>query len=200
MSIAKQFRQSPEYRAAIAVATGANLLAYALIHSSREKYFCVALALNVLGLFLFSALTGSLAKWKEKSSTYILAKEDVSKIAALPLADAKDRALILLSDTQLFRCQPQTASTNPLIVKLGRTLQDFFLLYESVEEINGDLRVGHRWINDSSVRPGFLRIGFQYDGSELVVRPGADRVFMVHDANHILDGLPSIYHHILLLK
>jgi hypothetical protein len=201
MSIARQFQLPPEYRVAIAVATGADLLAYALmVHSSREEYFCVALGLNVVGLFLFSVLTGSLLKWKERSSTYILAKEGVSTIASLPLAEAKDRALALLSHAHLFRCRPQTANANPLTVKLGPTLKDFFLLYESVEEINGDFRVGHQWIDYSSVRPGFLRIGFQYDGSELVVPPGEDWVFMVHDAEHILDGLPSIYHHILLLE
>ena len=67
-------------------------------------------------------------------------------------------------------------------------------------ETNGDFSAARGAVNKSSLRPGFLKIGTDYADSELVVRPGEDRVFIVTDSEHKLDGLPTIYHNIYLLQ
>jgi hypothetical protein len=84
-------------------------------------------------------------------------------------------------------------SGNLAIEKLGPVLRDFFSRFESVEEASGDFSVSRRSVADSALRSGFLKIGSEVVHSEIVVRPGEDRVFIVTDGEHALDGLPTIY-------
>jgi len=88
----------------------------------------------------------------------------------------------------------------PMIENLGPVLRDFLLRFESVAEANGDFSVGRRTVGNSKLRPGFLKIGSDFANSELIVKPGSDHVFIVTDADHRLDGLPTLYHNIYLLE
>jgi hypothetical protein len=137
---------------------------------------------------------------KSRTTADRTAREDIQRVLALPFEQVKQHALELVSDQRRFRSITDNLSHNPAIEKLGPVLRDFFSRFESVEEVNGDFAVGRQSVADSALRPGFLKVGSDFEHSELVVRPGEDRVFIVTDSEHVLDGLPTIYHNIYLLE
>ena len=137
---------------------------------------------------------------KSRSTADRTAKEDIQRVLALPFEQVKQHALELISDQHRFRSVTDNLSNNPTIEKLGPVFREFFSHFESVEEVNGDFAVSRQSVADSALRPGFLKVGSDFEHSELVVRPGEDRVFIVTDSEHVLDGLPTIYHNIYLLE
>ena len=137
---------------------------------------------------------------KSRSSANRKAREDIQRVLALPFEQVKQHALDLIADTRRFRCVTENLSNNPAIERLGPILRDFFSRFESAQEINGDFSVSRRAVGDSSLRPGFLKIGSDFAHSELVARPGEDELFIVTDGEHVLDGDPTIYHNIFLLE
>jgi hypothetical protein len=145
-------------------------------------------------------LSKLLRYWKSQSAANRKAKEDIAAVRSLPLQEARQRALKLISDTRRFRIVLDALSSNHGIERLGPLTKDFFRRFESVVEINGDFRVSRQYIGESSIRQGFVKIGSDFEDSELVVEPGVDRVFIVTDAEHKLDGMPTIYHNICLLE
>ena len=136
---------------------------------------------------------------KSQSSIDADARVKIQEVVALPFDEVKRHALELLADTRRFRCVKSIQSHNPSIDRLGSILQEFFARFESVAETKGDFFVGRQAVGDSTLRPGFIKIGTDFAYSELVVRPGEDRVSIVTDGEHVLDGLPTIYHSIYLL-
>jgi hypothetical protein len=116
----------------------------------------------------------------------------------LSIEEAKLRALTLITNPARFETRTDSLSTNPVIEKLGPTLQDFFARFESVREINGNFFVSRKAVGNSSLRPGFLKFGSDFASSELASRPGKDEVFIITDGEHVLDGDPTIYHNICL--
>jgi len=141
-----------------------------------------------------------LQRIKSRTVADIQARAEIQKVLALPFDQVKQHALELLADPERFRCVTKNLTDNPLIESLGPTLRAFFLRFESVAEINGDFFVGRGTVGNSKLRPGFLTIGSDFAHSELVAKQGDDRVFIVTDAEHRLDGLPTIYHNICLLE
>ena len=137
---------------------------------------------------------------KSRSEADIQARDEIQKVLALPFDQVKQHALELLADPKRFICVTGKLTDNPMIENLGPVLRDFFLRFESVAEANGDFSVGRRTVENSKLRPGFLKIGSDFANSELIVKPGGDHVFIVTDAEHRLDGLPTIYHNIYLLE
>lgn len=183
----------------MAIAVGANIAAYATTHSlPREIFVIVALGVNVVGLYLFSWVTRALDRAREKSSEATM--KQMNQLAALPLIEVRPRALDLISNPQRFRCKRSESTAHPLLAQVGPSLREFLSQFESVEEIGEAFKAGRRWLGHSTARPGFIRVGLEFEGSELVVRPGEDQVFIVHSADDILHGLPSIYHEILALE
>ena len=136
---------------------------------------------------------------KSRSSIDAAARVQIQEVVSLPFDEVKRQALELLADTRRFRCVKSIQSDNHSIERLGPILQEFFSRFESVAEIEGDFFVSRQAVADSALRPGFLKIGTDFAYSELVARPGEDRVSIVTDGEHVLDGLPTIYHSIYLL-
>lgn len=128
------------------------------------------------------------------------AREDIAKVRALPIEIVRQRALELIADPQRFESVKGSPSNNAEIEKLGPILREFFSEFVSVKEKSGEFYVSRDAVGFSSLRPGFLKIGTDFAHSELVARPGEDHVFIVTDAEHALDGLPTIYHNIYLLE
>ena len=128
------------------------------------------------------------------------AREDIQRVLALPFHEVKQHALDLIADPRRFRTIAGNVSTNPEIERLGPILREFFSRFESIQEIHGDFSVSRQAVGSSALRPGFLKIGSDFEFSELVTRPGEDEVFIVTGADHPLDGLPTIYHNIYLLE
>ena len=195
----KASRLSPEFQAAMAIAVAANLCAYFLVRGSRETYFALAVGLNIIGLFFFSILSEWLIRWKNRDAIYSGVRLELRKLAELPWEDVRQQALDLLADSGRFRSVASNADSERISAKLGPALQDFFRRFETVEEVGGEFKVGRKWLAASTLRAGYLRIGLHFDGAELIVRDSEDTVYIVHDTEHPLEGLPSIYHQVLLL-
>jgi hypothetical protein len=192
-------RLSPEYQAALAIAIASHLIAYFLVGLPNVRYMAVALSLNVVFLYAFMVLVRFVGGLKSRGTAEIRAKERIQEVLSLPFEEVKQRALSLMVDSRRFKCIKAKLLDDRKIRKLGPILRDFFSQFESVEQIGGEFSVSREAIEDSSLRPGFLKIGTDFAHSELVARPGQDEVFIVTDAEHVLDGLPTIYHNICLL-
>lgn len=147
---------------------------------------------------LVNALAKVIAFFKAKSKANRQARLDIERVLGLPFEQVKQQALHLLSDSKRFRVL-QAESSTP-IDNVGPILQEFFCTFDSVEELNGDFFVSRQAVAESAFRPGFIKIGTDFEHSELVVKPGEAWVFIVTDAYHRLDGLPTIYHNICLLE
>jgi hypothetical protein len=147
-----------------------------------------------------SILAKILGHLKSSSTEDRKAREEIQKVLALPFEQVKQRALELISDSHRFEVVTEHFSENASIETLGPILQEFFSHFESVKEVNGDFFVGRKAVTRSSLRAGFMKIGSDFASSELVTRPGEDRIFIVTDSEHRLDGLPTIYHNIVLLE
>ena len=145
-------------------------------------------------------MTKILQALKSRSPANRKAREDKQRVRALGFDQVKQHALDLIADPRRFETITGNLSSKPAIERLGPILRDFFSHFESVREINGDFFVSRKVVGNSPLRPGFLRIGYDFTSSELVARPGQDEVFIVPDAEHVLDGSPTIYHNIYLLE
>ena len=141
-----------------------------------------------------------LQAWKSRSPVNRKAIEDIQTVRALPFDQVRQHALGLIADRRRFECITEKLSDNREIERLGPILRDFFSHFENVREVHGDFSVSRQAVGDSSLRTGFLKIGSDLAYSELVCRPGEDKVFIVTDGDHVLDGLPTIYHNICLLE
>ena len=106
----------------------------------------------------------------------------------------------MISNAHRFTVIPARSSSDAMNDKLGPILREFFSRFESVREIGADFLVSREAVSDSALRPGFIKIGSDFADSELVIKVGEDRVYIVTDAEHRLDGLPTIYHNICLLE
>jgi hypothetical protein len=146
--------------------------------------------INILGDWLSSRTTGS--------PTYKKTVAEIERIRALPTEQVKQHALEMILDPRRFRTATEPLSPNPLIEKLGPLLRDFFERFESVEEIYGDFKVSRRAVSPSTIRPGFIKIGTDFEHSELITQVGDDRVYIVTDAEHVISPSPTIYHDICL--
>ena len=191
---------APEYQAALAVAVASHLVAYFLVGLPNARYMAVALSLNVVFLYAFAFFLKFVNAVKSKDSAEIKAKERIQEVRSLPFEEVKQRALALVEDPLRFKCVRGNLSNNPDIEKLGPILKDFFSGFERIEQVGGDFSVSRPSVGKSSLRQGFLKVGSDFANSEIVVRPGQDEVFIVTDADHVLDGLPTIYHNIYLLE
>src|SRR5580692_2400082 len=109
--------------------------------------------------------------WKSQGAANRQAKDNIQAVLALPLEEVKRRALNLISDTRRFRTVVGTSSSALAIAKLGPETQDFFLRFDNVSEVNGEFHVAREFVAESSLRPGFLKIGNDFERSELFVKP-----------------------------
>jgi hypothetical protein len=138
--------------------------------------------------------------WTSKTRTNREAAEEIERVLNLPFEEVKHQALRLISDGRWFTVVPnREPSSNAMDERLGPILREFFSRFESIKQENGDFLVSRDAVSDSALRPGFVKIGSDFAHSELVIKQGEDRVYMVTDAEHRLEGLPTIYHNICLL-
>jgi hypothetical protein len=193
------FSLAPEYLAALAVAVASHALAYLLVGLPSARYMAVALGFNAVLLFAWAFFVRLFEGRISKGSAEIRAQERIQRVLSMPFEEVKRRALAMIGDPSKFKCLKVNLSNNPEIEKLGPILKDFFSEFESVNQIGGDFSVSRSAVGASSLRPGLLKIGSDFAHSELVVHPRKDEVFIVTDAEHVLEGLPTIYHNICLL-
>jgi len=191
---------SPEFQAALAATTASLLIAYLVVGFSGIRYVIVALSLNILIMYAFALTVRALASRKDSSRRQIEAESRIRQVVELSADAAKHRALQLMEDSSRFQCLRPGTTENSLIDRLGPSLKDFFDRFDSVKRIGGDFSASRAMVHYSSLRPGFISVGVDFASSELVARPGEDRIFIVTDAGHPLDeGIATIYHNVCLL-
>ncbi|MCX5784519.1 MAG: hypothetical protein NTX59_02415 [Elusimicrobia bacterium] len=122
------------------------------------------------------------------------------KIAALPLAEAKAKALELLKDPMKFQCIP---AKTPPERELPPSVRELFLVYELIEarDYPKDVRLDQKEMLASRAAAGFLSIGGYFD-EEVAIRPGEDTVYEIDCAQTGKERkqktFPSIFHWIVL--
>jgi hypothetical protein len=114
--------------------------------------------------------------------------------------DAEREAFLALTDRNMFKCVERPADPRFPFENMAPSLRKIFSRFEKIEEVNGEFCLDRTTVTESSVRSGFLKIGADFGDSEIVVRPGRDEVFIVHNAEHPLEPYPTIYHLILLSR
>ena len=125
----------------------------------------------------------------------------IAEIRELNFEEARRRALPLLEDISKFKCV-KGSSDQHLPYQLSGSLQQFFSTYESVETLAGEARLSRNLVGPSEYQIGFLRIGTDFDFTEIAVRPSEDSIYQI-DGSEISDKdfttsqFPSIYHWVL---
>lgn len=153
---------------------------------------------------LIDVLADLLLKWKYASTPSDQAEEQRRQmILDLPTQEAKRKADALLADSAKFRVVQENPSTedSARIAPLGANLREFFSKYRKVEVIYGDARLDRDAIGPSSVNPGFIKIGDDVEFTEIVTKPGDDRVHEFGagepDEGDETPPFPTIYHWIV---
>ncbi len=142
---------------------------------------------------------------KQKSMSKF-AKEymhEKQRINALPLQSAKDKAEMLLADSQKFRCIKEANGNDVLLERLSPQLRAFFSLYQTVETVLGEARLNRADIKAVEYDKGLLQIGTDMAGTTLVVRPLQETVYIIDGTERSKTEIsehqfPSLYHWILM--
>jgi hypothetical protein len=141
-----------------------------------------------------------------------------AEIASLPLDDARLKAEAGLANGGVW----QRAEAKPIdereLKQIPPSVKDVFESYGALHAITGDARLGGSEI-ERFVWPGpdvlgfgepgsqkgvvYLKIGSDFDGNPIVVKPDQDIVFVIHrpesnPAKWWSADYPSIYHWLLL--
>lgn len=120
----------------------------------------------------------------------------------LTTEQARERALLLLGDSRKFRCEVVSAETGGQIDALGPELRDLFSQYSRVAAVAGEARLDRQVVGQSKLRSTLLRVGTDSDDTEIVVRPGGDRLYEIDGSEATETELeesafPSVYHWLL---
>lgn len=142
--------------------------------------------------------------WGRRSNELAGMHQEVSGLQALPLAEARSRALAALRDPTHFECREEPLAGG-LPAGLPDSAREIFSLYSSVKAVAGEALLSRSQIGPAQYRDGFLRIGTNLDATELAVRPGEEPVYEIDgsdaDEREIeRGGVPSLYHWVLVTE
>lgn len=189
-----------DYSVLLTLMIVANLIAFAF-SGTNVRYFTISITSYALLLFVFhkvvqlfrrSASTGEVGK------QYVQAKREVF---ALSHEEAAKRAEQLMADPQKFVVENARSNAMPLRKELPAELVAFLAKYESVRTVDGEFNVAWKLIGKSDFRPGFLRIGTDFDYTEVVVKPGVETIYEIdggESGESEMTSFPSIFHLIVL--
>jgi hypothetical protein len=150
---------------------------------------------------LFRVTVKAIVRATMRDPTTIRAREHMTRVEALPIAEAKEQALKILLDPAQFRISRSTAKVAD-DVPSGDMIRDFFSRFDSATAIRGETIIARDRLGPSALRPGFTRIGNDAEFTDIVVHDREDRVFCV-DGSEASDpgagqGYRTIYHYILV--
>jgi hypothetical protein len=191
------------FQAAIAIMLAANLLAFAVAGASLT-YFVVSVV-SFTGLWLVFEKIIQMAKRRAQTSSVAQeARLIEQEVFAMPIEEARQRAENAMSDPKRFARVISSAAFLEL-AKHGITaagLVDFFSKYDSVRTLNGDMRISRKSVEDSAMRPGYVRIGTDFFGeTELVVTRQDETVYETdgsESSEKDMTAYPSIFHLIVV--
>jgi len=124
------------------------------------------------------------------------------EIFRMPLDDARLQVDRLLSRSDFYSrvvLANSALSISPDL-DMPQTVREFFDRYERMEELNGDGRLDRSDLGRSAIDGRFIKIGTEIESSEIVVRPGAQTVYVIDSAENVdspEEHYPSVYHYIL---
>lgn len=125
------------------------------------------------------------------------------KVSALSLQAAKDKADMLLTDPQKFRCIKDVDDSGVLLECLAPQLKAFFSLYQSVESVLGEACLSRAGIKPVEYDRELLQIGTDMADTAIVVRPLQESIYIIDGTERSKEEIsehqyPSIYHWILI--
>lgn len=149
-------------------------------------------------------LADLLLRWRAKESKPLLERAEriAQEVSAIPLKEARRRALDLLAGGRYFLAvkralsPDEPASLEFLPTELGQLFRDF----ESIATAHGDQRIGREYLGPSELRQGFLRIGADMNFSEVAVRDGGEAIYVLAAGEEPALEAPSIHHWLILLS
>jgi hypothetical protein len=115
------------------------------------------------------------------------------RVRALAAPDAKAIALRLLASGGVFQCTP--ATVQGALPSLPPSVAELFLRYEEVAR--GEFWLGRRALSEPSRKQGYLKIGEDFEFTQILTRPAGLQVFTSYGEDsddEPLDALPTIWH------
>lgn len=120
----------------------------------------------------------------------------LQRVRALAGPDAKALALRLLADGGMFQCTLAVAPS--ALSPLPSSVADLFAQYEEVAR--GEFWLGRRALSQPSRVPGHLKIGEDFEFTQIVTRPEGLQVFTSYGEasnDEPLDSQPTVWHKII---
>jgi hypothetical protein len=123
----------------------------------------VAVLLGGLGLLLWQGA-------RDRQGT----KRELDRIKALSSPEARTMALQLLGDPELFQCKAASA-TDPLPI-LPQSVTDLLTRFDLI--VRGEFWIGRSALVQTARKPGYRKIGEDFEFTELLVRPDSEAVYV----------------------
>ena len=154
-------------------------------------FVCLCLA---VGMFLSHLKAG-----QEKESK--MNDQQMNEIIGLPMDQVKKQVFAVLAKEKRFLCIPALHDQTPDLMIVSRSVQELLTRYSSIEVLNSDSRLGHRYLGQSQFDARYVRIGVSIEHTEIVCQKDNDEVFVIDGSEPKDDPpeehYPSIYHWIL---
>ncbi len=127
------------------------------------------------------------------------------EVRRLTMDEARHLAFSILEDEERYRVtRPEsTEAQREMLSKLAPGLREFFGHFERVQCVYADDDYNRSDIGEAAHRKGFLRVATSIEHTELVVRPGEEKVYEVDGSEETLDesaSVPSIFHWVILTE
>jgi hypothetical protein len=124
-------------------------------------------------------------------------------VFALPLEEAKRRALEIMSDPKRFQSEPAAADeVSRRTIELDRLapeVRHVLSRFSKAQPVNADLSIGLKHLSQALSDGELVRVGKDTE-AEVAVRPGREQVLiMAPDTTSPddADSYPSVYHYVL---
>ena len=145
-----------------------------------------------VGFLVFGLLLWSGAKERRT------AEATLASIRALSDADAEHLAILLLARPDLFQTRPASGPIRH--PALPPSVLSLFGRFEEV--VSGEFFVSTDSIQPSERLPGYLKIGEDSEFTEILVKPGSSRLFVLPGEGPGLpvEEEPSIWHELIIVS
>jgi hypothetical protein len=189
----------------LVLALCAHFIATLLVGGVSVEYLAVFGVAFVLVGLIFDLAIKVVVRGTERSLAPFKQRYDSAKgkISVLSFSEAKRRALTVVADPSKFACVRSTATEDLQLERLPQGLKDFFGQFESLEVVEGELRLRRADIGSSKFNTAFIRVGTESDFREVVVRPDEESIFVIDGSEGDSHDWPkhahrSIFHFLLL--
>ena len=165
----------------LVLALCAHFIAILIVGGVSVEYLAVFGVAFVLVGLIFDLAIKVIVRGTERSLAPLKQRYDSAKdiISALSFSEAKRRALTVLEDRSKFSCVRRIATEDLQFERLSQGLKDFFGQFESVELVEGELRLRRADIGKSKFNTELIRVGTESDFREVVVRPDEDSILVI---------------------